>query len=117
MAVVGMLEKKEKLLSLFILWFLLLFIGMGYSEIRDILPPEVEVACRNSSKNCTISGPKEEVVQMVQNLEKNGTFAALLYTDDIAFHSRHMKETGYHYNEIMSAVCQAFSKSRLVYEL
>lgn len=31
-------------------------VGMGYQNIRTMLPQGIEVACRNSSDSCTISG-------------------------------------------------------------
>lgn len=31
-------------------------IGLGYQNIRTMLPQGIEVACRNSSDSCTISG-------------------------------------------------------------
>jgi fatty acid synthase, animal type len=106
MAVVGKLDstKSSRLNFLFLNYILFLFTGMGYSEIKDILPSEIEVACHNSNKNCTISGPKEQVKQMVQDLEQKGIFAALFHTDDVAFHSRLMKEIGDRYNQIMGSV-------------
>ena len=44
-------------------------IGLGYEEIKDSCPPDIEVACHNSSDSTTISGPAESVKQFVAELQ------------------------------------------------
>lgn len=44
-------------------------VGLGYEEIKDMCPPDIEVACHNSSDSCTISGPAESMKQFVAQLQ------------------------------------------------
>lgn len=44
-------------------------VGLGYEEIKDICPSDIEVACHNSSDSCTISGPAESMKQFVAQLQ------------------------------------------------
>lgn len=69
-------------------------IGMGYNEIKDILPPTIEVACRNSSTSCTISGPKNDVEQFTKTLQMNHVFAKEVDTCGIAYHSTYIANMG-----------------------
>lgn len=69
-------------------------VGLGYQEIRTLLPPAIEVACRNSANSCTISGPAENVKTFVQSLQDKGVFAKEVKTANIAYHSKYIAEMG-----------------------
>lgn len=43
-------------------------LGLGYRQLIDIVPPGIEIACRNSNESCTISGPAEEKKYSLSNL-------------------------------------------------
>ncbi|CAG9858377.1 unnamed protein product [Phyllotreta striolata] len=66
-------------------------IGLGYNQIKDRLPPTIEVACRNGSDSCTISGPAEDMERFVESLQSQGVFAKLVNVANIAYHSRYIK--------------------------
>ncbi|XP_018570431.1 fatty acid synthase-like [Anoplophora glabripennis] len=66
-------------------------IGLGYHQIKDRLPPTVEVACRNGPDSCTISGPTEDMEKFVKQLQDEGVFARLVNVANIAYHSRYIK--------------------------
>lgn len=64
---------------------------MGYNQIKDQLPPTIEVACHNSNTSCTLSGPAEEMAKFVSEIKKKGIFAKLVNVSNIAYHSRYIK--------------------------
>jgi fatty acid synthase len=67
------------------------FVGLGYKQVKDILPPEIDVACRNSEHSCTISGPVEPVKRFVTQLKEQGIFARVVNVANIAYHSRYIQ--------------------------
>lgn len=69
-------------------------IGLGYQEVRSMLPPNIEAACHNSSESTTISGPKAEVAKFVADLKTRGIFAKEVMCSNIAFHSRYIAAMG-----------------------
>lgn len=69
-------------------------VAMNYEEIKNILPKEVYVACRNSHKSVTISGPTNEVRQFIMQLKRSGKFAKELEHVNIAYHSKHIAAFG-----------------------
>ncbi|XP_054279479.1 fatty acid synthase-like [Macrosteles quadrilineatus] len=66
-------------------------VGLGYNEIKDKLPPTIDVACHNSATSCTISGPTEDVNTFVEKLNAEGVFARTVSAGGIAYHSRYIK--------------------------
>jgi fatty acid synthase len=69
-------------------------IGMGYKEIRNIVPSGVEIACHNSSESCTVSGESEEVKKFVQEMKSKQILAKEIESSGIAFHSSYIAESG-----------------------
>jgi (acyl-carrier-protein) S-malonyltransferase len=69
----------------------LYFAGLGYDQVKDMLPPDIDVACHNSQQSSTISGPVDSVKRFVTYLEGKGVFARVVNVSDIAFHSRYIK--------------------------
>lgn len=63
---------------------------MGYQEIKDELPPSIEVACHNAADSCTLSGPSDDVEEYVAVLKERGVFARAVNVSDIAYHSRYI---------------------------
>lgn len=57
-------------------------------------PPEIEVACHNSSESSTISGPEEAMRKFVAELTAKGIFAKEVPCSNIAYHSRYIAEAG-----------------------
>ncbi|CAG2053366.1 unnamed protein product [Timema podura] len=66
-------------------------IGLGYKDVRDLCPPEIDVACHNSFNSSTISGPEELVKTFVQELTNKNIFARAVNVANIAYHSRYIK--------------------------
>lgn len=64
---------------------------MGYNQIKDELPENVEVACHNSPDSCTISGPAEDVKKYVQEVKDRNIFVKLVNVANIAYHSRYVR--------------------------
>lgn len=69
-------------------------VGMGYSNIKDQLPPTVDVACRNSAYSCTLSGPTEDMGPYIDTLKSQNVFAKLVNVGNIAYHSRYIQPAG-----------------------
>lgn len=67
---------------------------MGYNDIKNMLPPEIDVACRNSAGSCTISGPAAVVRNFVSKLQEQKIFAREVNVSNIAYHSRYIAPAG-----------------------
>lgn len=44
-------------------------VGLGYEDVKNLCPPDIEVACHNSSDSSTVSGPAESMKQFVADLQ------------------------------------------------
>lgn len=66
--------------------------GLGYKDMlkRDI-PASIDIACRNASDSCTLSGPTEDVINYVKELKKENIFAKAVSAGNIAYHSRYIQ--------------------------
>ncbi|RVE49124.1 hypothetical protein evm_006245, partial [Chilo suppressalis] len=69
-------------------------VGLGYSQIKTMCPPEIEVACRNAPDSSTISGPADIMKNFVAMLLAQGIFAKEVPCSNIAYHSRYIAEAG-----------------------
>ncbi|XP_045454011.1 fatty acid synthase [Melitaea cinxia] len=69
-------------------------VGLGYSEIKTLIPPEIEVACHNGPDSSTISGPADKMKMFVAKLVAQGIFAKEVPCSNIAYHSRYIAEAG-----------------------
>ncbi|KAF0755952.1 fatty acid synthase-like isoform X1 [Aphis craccivora] len=69
-------------------------IGLGYDQIKEKLPHDIDVACHNSSTSCTISGPVDSINKFVSELKSEGIFAKAVNVAGIAFHSRYIQTAG-----------------------
>ncbi|KAK6636857.1 hypothetical protein RUM43_010521 [Polyplax serrata] len=66
-------------------------VGKQYKDIKDQIPEDVDIACHNSSDNCTLSGPVESINNYVNVLKESGVFAKAVNVSNIAYHSRYIK--------------------------
>ncbi|XP_050524470.1 fatty acid synthase-like isoform X2 [Daktulosphaira vitifoliae] len=66
-------------------------IGLGYMDIKNRVPSDIDIACHNNSTNCTISGPTKSVNKFVDSLKAEGIFAKAINVANIAYHSRYIK--------------------------
>ncbi|XP_038216643.1 fatty acid synthase-like [Zerene cesonia] len=69
-------------------------VGIGYQQVYKLCPPEIEVACHNSSESCTISGPADIMNEFVESLTAKGIFAKEVPCSNIAYHSRYIADAG-----------------------
>ncbi|KZC12654.1 Fatty acid synthase [Dufourea novaeangliae] len=69
-------------------------VGLGYEDINDLCPPDIEVACHNGPDSSTISGPAESMKKFVAELQANKIFAKEVPCSNIAYHSRYIAAAG-----------------------
>ncbi|XP_026333200.1 fatty acid synthase-like [Hyposmocoma kahamanoa] len=69
-------------------------VGLGYNQIKEMLPPEIGVACHNGPESSTISGPAEIMKTFVAELTAKGVFAKEVPCSNIAYHSQYIAEAG-----------------------
>ncbi|XP_055693298.1 fatty acid synthase-like [Lutzomyia longipalpis] len=79
-------------------------VGLSYKKVRNLLPADIEVACRNSSISSTISGPAKSVETFVEELKKQGIFAKEVPCSNIAYHSRYIADMGPKLLELLTEV-------------
>lgn len=69
-------------------------IGLGFQDIRHILPPSIDAACHNNAHSTTISGPKSDVAAFVAASKQQGIFAKEVLCSNIPYHSKYITEMG-----------------------
>lgn len=69
-------------------------IGLSYKQIKNMLPPSIEVACHNGPDSSTISGPDVDVANFVSDLKKKNIFAKEVQCSNIAYHSKYISDMG-----------------------
>ncbi|KAJ8720393.1 hypothetical protein PYW07_012436 [Mythimna separata] len=69
-------------------------VGLSYKAVKALCPPEIEVACHNSSDSSTISGPADVMKTFVAELTAQGIFAKEVPCSNIAYHSRYIRDAG-----------------------
>ncbi|XP_065216376.1 fatty acid synthase-like [Planococcus citri] len=65
-------------------------VGESYNHVKDILPPEIDIACHNGPTSCTISGPTEIMQDFIKTLQEKKIFVQAVNTSNIAYHSRYI---------------------------
>lgn len=68
------------------------YVGIGYNQIKDLLPTNVEVAWHNSLDSCTISGLKESVEQFILKLKSKDISTQIINVQNIPYHSTFIKK-------------------------
>ncbi|XP_077296458.1 fatty acid synthase-like [Arctopsyche grandis] len=69
-------------------------VGLGYNDVKNLCPPDIEVACHNGPDSSTISGPIDSMKAFVEHLQSQGVFAKEVPCSNIAYHSRYIAEAG-----------------------
>lgn len=69
-------------------------IGLGYQQLKSMVPPGVEIACHNSDVSSTISGPADKISAFVAELKSKNVFAKEVPTSNIPYHSSYIAEMG-----------------------
>ncbi|XP_053617682.1 fatty acid synthase-like [Plodia interpunctella] len=82
-------------------------VGIGYQKIKDMCPPEIEVACHNGPDSCTISGPQDVMKEFVAKLTDEQIFAKEVPCSNIAYHSRYIAEAGPALRQYLSDVIKS----------
>lgn len=74
-------------------------IGMHHTELIDILPPDVDIACHNSTDSSTISGPVDSVKEFIETLTDKKIFAKEVACSGVPLHSRYITQFGEKLND------------------
>ncbi|XP_001605700.1 fatty acid synthase [Nasonia vitripennis] len=69
-------------------------VGLGYKDVKNLCPPDIEVACHNSAESSTISGPAESMKAFVAQLQAKNIFAREVPCSNIPYHSRYIAPAG-----------------------
>lgn len=103
-AILGAYYKGKVSMELKTIDGLMAAVGLGYNQIKDRLPPSICDACHNSEHSCTISGPKEDVQQFVEQLKSENIFAKEVFSSHIAFHSKYIASWEVEYLECLKRI-------------
>lgn len=79
--------------------------GLGYEQVKNRLPHDIDVACHNSATSCTISGPVDSINAFVAELKSEGIFAKAVNVANIAYHSRYIQSAGPSLLKYLTEVC------------
>ncbi|XP_072934757.1 fatty acid synthase-like [Epargyreus clarus] len=69
-------------------------VGIGYKQVINLCPADIEVACHNSAESCTISGPADSIKAFAAELAFKGIFVKEVPSSNIAYHSRYIAKAG-----------------------
>ncbi|XP_076763351.1 fatty acid synthase 1 [Xylocopa sonorina] len=69
-------------------------IGLSWSEVTAMCPPDIIPACENASDSVTVSGPIESVKKFTEKLKGENIFAKLVDSSGVAFHSKYIAPVG-----------------------
>ncbi|CAH2098693.1 unnamed protein product [Euphydryas editha] len=69
-------------------------VGIGYNEIKAMIPPEIEVASHNGPGSCIISGPADHMNTFITELIAKEISVKKIPSYDIAYHSRYVTKAG-----------------------
>ncbi|KAL2715899.1 fatty acid synthase-like [Vespula squamosa] len=65
-------------------------VGLGYKDVRDLCPDDIDVAYHNGSESSTIIGPAESMKAFVEKLQTSEIIAKVLSKKRIPYHSRYI---------------------------
>ncbi|CAF0706992.1 unnamed protein product [Brachionus calyciflorus] len=82
-------------------------VGLTWDECKKRCPQGVVPACHNSRDTVTISGPKADVQNFVQQLKTEGIFAKEVDSSNVAFHSYYMLEIAPKLKECLSGLIKS----------
>ncbi|KAK0166753.1 hypothetical protein PV327_004242 [Microctonus hyperodae] len=85
-------------------------VGLGYKDLKDICPPDIDLACHNSAESSTISGPAELIKAFVAKLQGHNIFAQEVPSGNVAFHSRYVTDVG---PKLLKYLKEVISKPKL----
>ncbi|XP_034250583.1 fatty acid synthase-like [Thrips palmi] len=79
-------------------------VGLGYKDVKAMVPEAIEVACHNSATSCTLSGPAADMHAFVSQLKDKGIFARAVNVSNIAYHSRYIQPAAPRLLELLKGV-------------
>ena len=84
----------------------MLALGIGPHMLKKYLTgaSEVDIACFNSPTSVTLSGARNSLKAIQDDVQKDGFFARMLLVD-LAYHSRFMAQAGTHYANLLDRNC------------
>ncbi|XP_065221123.1 fatty acid synthase-like isoform X2 [Planococcus citri] len=85
-------------------------VGQGHNAMKDIIPPEIDIACHNGPTNCTLSGPTEIVRKFIEDLNEKNIFNRVVQTSNIAYHSRYISSSK---SKLISYMKQVITEPKL----
>lgn len=73
---------------------LMISVGLSIEKCYELIEnyKNIFVACDNAPDNCTLSGNKEEILEIITILKSNNIFVKIIETDGIAYHSIFFKQ-------------------------
>ncbi|KAI1811659.1 reducing type I polyketide synthase [Poronia punctata] len=77
---------------------------VAQTYISHIDDTALQIACYNSPKSVTVSGPVSALKQLQEKLQLDGHFARMLQVDT-AYHSKHIHSSGQLYRELLLRQC------------
>lgn len=69
-------------------------VGIGFKELKKIIPHGIEISCHNSNDSSTISGQLESVRQFVSELKSKQILVKILDSAGVPFHSSYIADSG-----------------------
>lgn len=82
-------------------------VGLSKEQVSVYLDqaPHVQVACINSPENITLSGARQELLELETKIKNDGHFARILLVD-AAYHSEFMASVARKYRKLMLENCE-----------
>nr|XP_050846953.1 fatty acid synthase-like [Vespula vulgaris] len=65
-------------------------VGLGYKDLMNLCPNDIDVVCHNGSESSTITGSVDSLKAFVEKLQANEVFAKVLSEKKIPYHSRYI---------------------------
>lgn len=69
-------------------------VALSREECLKLLPEDTFIACQNGKNSVTISGPEKTISDFVDKLTAEGTFARMVNTGGLAYHSKYVRDAG-----------------------
>ncbi|GAP86891.1 putative acyl transferase acyl hydrolase lysophospholipase [Rosellinia necatrix] len=84
----------------------MLAIGLGVAALEELTTDrDIEIACFNSPRSLTLSGPVKALDELSQKLQAKNHFARLLQVN-FAYHSKYMEDIGELYEQMLQTNVQ-----------
>ncbi|CAG2101211.1 unnamed protein product [Medioppia subpectinata] len=89
---------------------LMAVVGLSKAEALNVCPKGVFVVCNNAKESVVISGPKKEMVETIDLLNKRGLFVRQLESNELPFHSEYLRSSA---QPMVDAINEYMPNSRL----